>query len=435
MANTKKVVLAYAYGTTNAGDHALTLGALRLLKRADAEFDITVISRYPPACEPSEATRDINKKFPEVKTVPSPFRFTRRNALSRFLEKVHGGMVFGANLVSPYFTKYAFRNDASLNEIFKADLVLCNGGNLFYWNHHRKSLPRLLALSFPIRLANRMGKKYALLPQTMGPFEGVLPKFLFKGLFEGAKFIQFREPISKENASDVMDLSSTRTSVVPDLAFVPADLNESKKEAGDTAHLDSSNRSQDFIAVTLRASQLGDPELAKGDSVNNDSVEGTANYMLDVVGPVAERHGLGIQAVVQTDVDRSVSQRFVELCHTKLSCPVNLVENRDSERLSTFYSGAALLVGMRLHSIIFALRCNTPVVGIYKKRFGPKIEGTLNMFGLEKYSLLQSKTEKRKAQSVVKEVYTKRGVISDRVGYKKSELLEDMENEVSKAIY
>lgn len=423
----KKIVVAYAYGITNAGDHSLTLGALRLLKELDGDFDISVVSRYSPQEEPSEATRDISKKFPDVDTVPSPFAFSRSSVLSRMLEKMHGFLLVSLVLLLPRIALSFLRHNEALMEIADADLVLCNGGNLFYWNRHRKSLPRLIALAFPMMIARRLGKAYAFLPQTMGPFEGKVPEVLFRDLFEQSEFLLFREPISEGHAASIADLDNTRTAVVPDLAFVSTTSSKSGEETDRATTLDAEQNP--FIAVTLRASQLGDPEVAKDQSVNESATRRVANYMRDVVLPVVMSHDLDVKVVIQTTNDEEVSRRFADLCEEELGQRMKIITERRPQRLSDLYEDAELLVGMRLHSMIFALRRDTPVMGVYLEHFGPKIEGTLQMFGLDDYSILLTDVDSEEARQALENLFQRRAQLRKEVSKKRKEYLR-LETEV-----
>lgn len=432
----KKIVLAYAYGTTNAGDHALTLGALRLLQEVDTPVEVSVISRYSRQQEPSEATRDITKRFPDVDTVPSPFAFSRSSALSRMLEKMHGFLLVAFVLSLPRVALSFFHHNEALMEIADADLVLCNGGNLFYWNRYRKSLPRLVALAFPMMLARRTGTPYALLPQTMGPFEGPVPKFLFQDLFERSEFLLLRESISKEHAATVANLEKTRTAVVPDLAFVSfPEVSVSRRTVRESdERLPASSGTAPFLAVTLRASQLGDPEVTTDQEVDRHATEHVASYMAEVVVPVVREHDLDVAVVVQTTNDKEVSERFAELCREKIDREVRLITERDPQSLSDLYEEAELLIGMRLHSMIFALRRDTPTMGLYLEHFGPKIEGTLQMFGLGEYSVLLTKTDSADAREALSQLYLQRERIRDQVSDKRREYLRLMRDILTQSL-
>lgn len=429
----KKVVVAYAYGTTNAGDHALTLGALELLQSVDTSLEISVVSRYSTQEEPSRATQDIQNKFPGVRAIPSPFAFSRENAFLRLLQKAHGFLLVAFSLLLPGLADRVFHNNIAIQEIADADLVLCNGGNLFYWNEHRKSLPRLIALAFPMYLARRLDIPYGLLPQTMGPFEGKMSELVFRRVFEDAEFIQFREPISPDHAETIADLSKTRTSVVPDLAFVsePKPSNGSRLE-----HLggDSINLEGEFVAVTLRASQLGDPEVSTNTDVDENEIVSTAEYMSGVISSLVKKCNLNVCIVVQTVNDMAVSYEIADILRDNVKSEVFILEGRNPQELSMVYERAEVLVGMRLHSIIFALRVGTPAMGVYKQRFGPKIEGTLQMFGLSRYSVQESNIPPQVASESLNNLFTERSKLRRNINSKNKHLSSKMQKDIKNVL-
>jgi polysaccharide pyruvyl transferase WcaK-like protein len=381
-----QVVLTYAWGTPNAGDHALTLGAIELLIRHLPQDKITVISRFSSQDDPKDPTTDIKLRYPEVEVLGSPFKFSRRTAIARLLEKVYGLLVlFFVSFFPRISTKLFKRNDA-IQSIANAKIVLCNGGNLFYWNEHRRSLPRLLALSLPFILAKKLGVPYAFLPQTMGPIDNNILLGYTKSLLESAKFVLFRDDNSLKYMSNLLNANKTKIELVPDLAFVVSDdyknLDQNVIEALDNCGLDIDDK---FIAVTLRASKLGDPEGVTGKSVDNNAIEMVTSYIKDVLIPVAEKRGLNILVVEQTTVDDETSHHFQKITQENFSGKVAYISNRDPLFLSALYLRSECLVGMRLHSLIFALRVGKPAFAIYLKQFGPKTPGIYSSFGLGEY--------------------------------------------------
>jgi polysaccharide pyruvyl transferase WcaK-like protein len=173
----------------------------------------------------------------------------------------------------------------------------------------------------------------------------------------------------------------------------------------------------------LRASQLGDPEVTTDQEIGRQATEHVAGYMTEVVVPVVQEHDLGVTVVVQTTNDKEVSERFADLCRAKIDQEVRLVTERDPQSLSDLYEEAELLVGMRLHSMIFALRRDTPTMGVYLEHFGPKIEGTLQMFGLGEYSVLLTETDSAETCEALSQLYFRRERIRGQVSDKRQEYL------------
>ena len=70
----KKALIYYLYGTKNAGDMAICVGAVEVLKRLG--YSITMVNRFSEAESEYEKSRQyIENYFPDVKVFPGPFSF------------------------------------------------------------------------------------------------------------------------------------------------------------------------------------------------------------------------------------------------------------------------------------------------------------------------------------------------------------------------
>ncbi len=383
-----KIVLTYAWGIPNAGDHALTLGAIELLLLHVPESEIIIISRFSNKNDSKDGTKDILDRYPDIKVLESPFKFSRRTVIDRFLEKIYGFFMLIIVTLFPKISLKIYKNNKALQSIATARLLLCNGGNLFYWNKYRKSFPRLLALGLPFILAKKVGVPYGFLPQTMGTIDNKIIRNYMLSILNSAKFVLFRDKKSYVYMKEYLDKSKTDIKLLQDLAFtVSNDYKEQEVKVVDSLNKLGLNVDEKFIAVTLRASKLGDPEGVTGDNVNKNAIEKVSNYVKEVVIPVAEHRGLNIVVVEQTDVDNDTSHYFQEICQKNFSKNVVYVSSRDPLFLSALYLKSECLVGMRLHSLIFALRVNKPAFAIYLKQFGPKTPGIYSNFELDQYCI------------------------------------------------
>jgi len=382
----KKIVLTYAWGIPNAGDHALTLGAIDLLLNHVVQSDIVVISRFSSTQNEKDPTKDILHRYPDIEVIESPFKFSRETVFDRLLEKIYGLVMLIMLMLFSKFSLKLFKKNKALQSIANARIVLCNGGNLFYWNEHRKSLPRILALLLPFIMAKKLNIPYGFLPQTMGPIEnGLLLKYI-KNILNSSKFVLFREKKSYEYMSKLLDSDKTEIAEMPDLAFIVSDdykfMGTNVYEALKNIGFEQNDK---FIAITLRASKLGDPEGVKGDSVDHQAMSSVVKYVKQVVVPIAEDRNLNLLIVEQTDVDDETSHYFLNEVQDNFSKKVAYISSRDPLFLSALYLRSECLVGMRLHSLIFALRVNKPAFAIFLKQFGPKTPGIYSSFGLSQY--------------------------------------------------
>lgn len=388
MSKKEQIVLTYAWGTPNAGDHALTLGAIELLLNHIEESNITVISRFSSEDDQKDPTLDIKKKYPNIEVLESPFKFSRKTVIDRFFEKVYGLVMFVLVSFFPSFSLKLFKNNKAIHSITNAKIVLCNGGNLFYWNEHRKSLPRLLALAMPMIMAKKLKIPYAFLPQTIGSIENVILLKYIKKLLISAEFVMFRDENSLNYIKSIIDVEKENIKLVPDLAFfVSSDYLDFREEVDQKLENIGISKDDKFIAITLRASKLGDPEGVSGESVNQEAIENVTNYIKNLVVPVAETKNLAILVVEQTDVDNETSHYFKQHCKEMTSNKIAYISNRNPLFLSALYLRSECLVGMRLHSLIFALRVNKPAFAVYLKQFGPKTPGIYSSFELDEYCI------------------------------------------------
>jgi len=104
------------------------------------------------------------------------------------------------------------------------------------------------------------------------------------------------------------------------------------------------------------------------------------------------------------------------------------------ETLQALYSKSRLLIGMRFHSLIFALNVGTPVVGIYYHHIGPKISGLMKDFG---WPNLEFDLKNMKVENFIKEmdkvINNKIELkIENKVNIRKEKFISTVENNLKK---
>lgn len=413
----KKVVLAYAWGTPNAGDHALTLGAIELLLKIVEEKEIQIISRFSSSNDLKDPTKDIKQRYPFIEIIQSPFKYSRTTFLDRLFEKLYGIYLVCFILLAPKKMMRNTKNEA-IKSMLNAKILLCNGGNLFYWNQHRRSLPRLLALVIPFVIAKKMEVPYGFLPQTLGPIENnFILNYMLK-ILNSAKFVLFRDDNSYKYMKSMITNKKTKTALCPDLAFVISDEYKDTRtieQVDDMLEASGIDLDQPFLTVTLRASQLGDPEGLSGGKVDSKAIENVANYLKEMILPVAEKRSLNVLIVEQTDVDDETSRYFAKICEDNFKNNIGYISSRNPDLLSALYARSECLVGMRLHSLIFALRVNKPAFAVYLKQFGPKTPGIYKTLNLDKYCIDMEDTSVNHASEKLDEMLDNSSSIEEKL--------------------
>lgn len=375
----KKIVIFYAWGTTNPGDHALSIGALAWLSSIVPQDDIVIVSRYS-SYEISDPTSKIEDCFPGVTVVRAPFRFSRRNALARLMQKAYGLMIAILGALAPRLTLNILTRDPGIEALGNARMVLLNGGNLFYWHEVRRAPARLIAFAFPLVMASKLGIPYGFLPQTSGPFEKGLPSRFIGSLFEGAYFALFRDSDSLQNTQSIADLTHVPHAIVPDLAF---HLSRKTSVVHNTSHMEEITP-QGFVAVLLRVEPLG-PDVSK----HKDNPEKTHDRLLDLLPPalaeINKNTGKDIALVIQVEHDRKISLAVKDALLERFGINSVVLSFSDPQDFCTLYNRASIVISMRLHSLIFALSQGTPVIALWRSALGTKIPSMMNDWGFSSY--------------------------------------------------
>lgn len=344
-----RALVFYLYSNNNAGDMAICMGAIDVLKRAG--YSITFVSRYTENDPEFEQSKQYVRSYhPDVRVEPGIFSINRGgSAISKMASYAYGM----ARCALPV-------KDSRLTRLIReSELVAFNGGNLLRCAGFTDAA-RLFALFYPIEIARRLGKRIVCLPQSTADSSSwglrllgrKLALFDAVGVREGLSFDRLR--------SDYPKLPFYRTI---DLAFF-INLDHRRRLAGD-------ERFVGRIALVLRGTGIGD--IGQLDSGRVDAMfEGVRSFVLS---RPHERFVL----VVQTKKDRELSDRFKDTCP---DADLLLVEEHDPIRLLAIYERCAALITMRLHAGILAIRAGIPVVGFFDASWGLKNKGLMLDFDM-----------------------------------------------------
>lgn len=347
----KKSLLVYSYSAKNAGDMAITLGALDYLTTKYDEC--YCISRYSLNQDNfKSSTKVINETYKNVKIYPSPFSLDRsKGKLSIIKDYLIG------------FYKLNFqRNNLFLELVNDVETVYFNGGNLLRCNKLTDFI-RLFALLRPLQTALNANKKVVILPHSTAEIN-FFGKLLLKPVLKKVDVLYAREELSYNKFKFFFPECNVQLST--DLAFAIknkyAEVNKRK-----------------VVAFTTRSQTMGDIGELSYEMKNKImlTLESCVNYCLDA--------GYEVKLIVQTKKDL----QFTKNLHLKFSNveKVSFYESYDVKELIKIYSSCSLLIGMRLHSIILALSTGTPVIGYFKKEWGLKNPGLLSTYK-QKYVFL-----------------------------------------------
>ncbi len=246
-----------------------------------------------------------------------------------------------------------------IHELIKTDLLISGGGSLLQDVTSKKTIPYYLSV---IKLAQLLKVKTMVFSQGVGPISS---KFLIKrveNVLKKTDLITVRDIISKKfleslevenveiTADPVFYLQPERESVVKNILV--------KEEI-------PFNESGPWIGVAMRDWGY-DESCCKEIAVALDRL--IANYDAQI-----------IFMPFHFEVDKKLMERVRE--HMHANNQIYMINNQyQAHHLLGVCKHLDLMIGMRLHSLIFAARTKTPIVGI---SYDIKIDALMNQLGLD----------------------------------------------------
>lgn len=349
MAALKKALVFYLYGNRNAGDMAICLGSIELLKKQ--KYEITMVSRFSESEQEYDKSKQyLSEYYPDVKVFPGSFSFERDFSTMKKLRAYISSFLTIAGVIPDHALKELIRN---------SDAVFFNGGNLLRGASVTDYL-RLLALFYPIVIAHNMGKPLYCLPQSTARIGSFVERRL-KSYLSRFKKVYIRERISyAEMMSRFPDITFVAST---DLAFLCSDTTIATRKYNDL----QLNADRKRVAIVVRNTGIGD--------IGELSFE-KQNALLSRVQRFVEEHkDFVFWIVVQTDKDKPFSLRLFHQMNTIVS--THLIENHDPLVLREIYKNMEVLITMRLHAGILALSAATPTIGIFSEEWGLKNPGIM----------------------------------------------------------
>ncbi|SJZ42948.1 polysaccharide pyruvyl transferase CsaB [Selenihalanaerobacter shriftii] len=241
--------------------------------------------------------------------------------------------------------------------IFKeVDLFIIGGGSLLQDITSQKSILYYLGL---IYIAKRIGLPVFFYGQGVGPVTRRLSKGLMPRVLNQVERITVRDEDSKELLLDLGVKKQVQVTADPVFDLRLPD----EKEIEEIIHKEGMDLSGEVIGVSVRYWQENSNYLDK---------------LAQVLNKVQEELNVNICFLpLHYPVDKRASQELAE----KMGVEVQILEgNYHPQQIAGLFSKIDLLVGVRLHSLIFAAINQLPMVGI---SYDPKVDSFLERLDLK----------------------------------------------------
>lgn len=242
----------------------------------------------------------------------------------------------------------------NIKSLYKADLFISGGGGLTNdWETFS-----FLVYSFRVLLASIICKKSMIYAQGIGPLHSKINRNITKFILNQVDLITVRDEESKDLLKNIGVKKQIYVTSDPVFTLKPADEKKIKKI------LESNNikSGEKLIIITIRS--LLEKE---GAFKFKETIAAFVDYLID-------RNFKVIFMPFQPDHDKEI-----------LDETINLVKNKDRIKTIEGYSPretigiikkADMVIGMRLHSLIFATITGTPLIGLI---YDTKVKNFLNI--------------------------------------------------------
>lgn len=280
------------------------------------------------------------------------------NATLRELSLTHPGIDITVLSASPTVTacEHGVRalprmNPLALaNAIFNSDLVVSGGGGLLQDVTSQRSLFYYLSI---ICMAKAAGKKTVLYGQGFGPINSRFAKSVTRHVLNRVDDIGVRDPCSAEEIEDIGVRRPVEVAADPALLLQP----ERSDRVDEALRSLGIRGKRPIVGLCLRPWGQRERVVAMGVSL----AQGLSR--------------LGSR-VVLVPMQPSQDVPLLEEILVNSDCDVGLLRDRLHPReLMAFLGSLDLVVGMRLHSLIFASVMGVPCVGLV---YDPKVQGFLD---------------------------------------------------------
>lgn len=294
--------------------------------------------------------------------------------------------------------------------IKSADAVFVKGGG-FTHSYGAITDPYFIYyLTYVIRVAEVLGKKVIMLPNSIGPLKNSIASNIAINCLKKCSMVTVRENISKK----CLDDKGVTSMLFPDLGFfltpTERDMDNYLENCG--VPLDKKK-----VVITLRPYRFQGFENPSELFQNYiDGVQNLVDYLVErdfhvtfmahTLGPSShENDSLAIKEVMKHLSKETLSHvSFIE--DFDLNC-------RDVEKIYSYYD---YMIGTRFHSVIFALNVKVPSIAIAYG--GNKGKGIMSVLGNDEYSTDMDKIHRNTLVDMFKKLEANRDVYLSNLNQK-----------------
>jgi polysaccharide pyruvyl transferase CsaB len=355
------------YGSRNDGDNAILIGLAYALKKKINNVQITVFSKNPEY---------IAEEYKVQAFSP------------------HGQLL---NI---------------LKSLSKTDLFIIGGGTPLFEDFHQ-----LLILTFYFVWAKLFRKRIMIYAISAQDFKKRLSKFLIKTLLNRVDLITVRDPETRKILEEIGVSKKIYLTADPAILLKPASSKIVKEILTKEGIL---KMNKPLIGICPRYishtehKRVYHPELTKENVMDFKKI---IAKIIEHLSEFAEVVFIPLHTEYPDD-DLRIIEEIMGI--TKNPIKIKLIKNQYKPHEVMGIIGAMdLLIGVRLHSLVFAAATYVPSVAI---SYGPKVKGFMEMIGQEKYTCILESLEFNDLQARVDDVWFNKAFIKEDLKSRMKEL-------------
>lgn len=244
-------------------------------------------------------------------------------------------------------------NPFSIKKVLKKSKLFLNGGGTLI--HDSTSSHSLYYYLFLMRWAKKLGLKVVIYANGFGPFKRKNEKISCK-VTEMADLITLRDDLSLEELRRIgVKNENVYVTADPAITLTPSTEKETEKLLSEY----NIPTDRDYLIVSVRDWHKNDKEIT-------DKIAKICDY-------ACNKYNLTTVFITMRPIeDYEISLDIVK----KMTNKSYIIKDvQSAEKLMGIIKKSRCVIGMRLHSLIYATTVNVPVIGII---YDPKIKGFLN---------------------------------------------------------
>ncbi len=418
-ANTKFCLLGATFSTGNMGVGALTAGKIEAVLRQfpDAEICLLDYGKEP-------VTYQYHFKGKTIPVRLINIRFSKRV----FLKNNIALLILLSLLIRLVPSKGLRKKLYSLNEYLKqidsADIFTSIAGGDSFSDIY--GMARLYYVSLPQLLVLSMGKDLFLLPQTLGPFKGVIARSIARFILKRAKAIYSRDYEGLKEMTVLLGKTdiSGKLRFCYDVGFVMPPLKPQKTALEDINRLKGSG--QPVVGINISG-------LLYMDGYTRNNMFGLRTdyreLMKDIIGLIIKEKKASVLLVPHVfgageENDAVACEKVHDELKPVYGDRISLLRGSLNQNEIKFVIGQCdFFIGARMHACIAALSQNIPAVSI---AYSSKFKGVLNTIGAEALAADPRTMESKEILKLISAAYENRGLLREQLSRKMPEVRESV---------